>query len=120
MSDFRPIALCYVLMRILLKVMTNRLKSCLQSIISANQSAFIERRLLKDNAMLSFELNHYIHRKTQGKTGVDGFKIDVSKAYDRLEGNFVEKMLEKLGFHHEWINMIMIYYYGVIQLSEKW
>lgn len=36
MSDFRPIALCNVLMRILSKVMTNRLKPCLQSIISEN------------------------------------------------------------------------------------
>lgn len=58
--------------------------------------------------MVAFEINHYIRRKTQGKTGVAGLKIDVSKAYDRLEWNFIEKMLKKFGFHHEWINRIMV------------
>lgn len=107
MSDFRPISLCNVLMRILSKVMTNRLKPCLKSIISENQSAFIEGRLLTDNALIAFEVNHYIHRKTQGKKGVAGLKIDVSKAYDRLEWSFVEKMLRKFGFHMEWVRRIM-------------
>lgn len=85
MTDYRPIALCNVLMRILSKVITNRLKPCLKDIISINQSAFLEGRLLTDNAIIAFEINHYIHRRTQGKTGVAGLKIDISKAYDRLE-----------------------------------
>lgn len=85
MSDLRPISLCNVLMRILSKLMANRLKPCLNSVISVNQSAFIEGRLLTDNAMVAFKINHYIHRKTQGKCGIAGLKVDVSKAYDRLE-----------------------------------
>lgn len=85
MSDLRPISLCNVLMRILSKVMTNILKPCLKSIISESQSAFIEGRLLTDNALIAFEINHFIRRKTQGKSGVAGLKIDISKAYDRLE-----------------------------------
>lgn len=64
--------------------MTNRLMPCLKSIISESQSAFIEGRLLTDNALISFEINHFIRRKTQGKYGVAGLKIDISKAYDRL------------------------------------
>lgn len=86
-------------MRILSKVMANRLKPCLNSIISDKQSAFIEGRLLTDNAMIAFEVNHYIRRKTQGKKGVAGLKIDVSKAYDRLEWRF--------GFHLTWISRVM-------------
>lgn len=58
---------------------------------------------------MAFEINHYIRRKTQGKSGVAGLKIDVSKAYDRLEWSFVEKMLNKFGFHHEWIRRIMTF-----------
>lgn len=49
------------------------------------QSAFVEGRPLTDNTLIAFELNHYIRRKTQGVNGVVGLKIDVSKAYDRLE-----------------------------------
>lgn len=68
-SDLRPISLCNVLMRILSKVMANRLKPCLSSIISSQQSAFIEGRLLTDNALVAFEINHYIHRKIKGSVG---------------------------------------------------
>ncbi|XP_074377395.1 uncharacterized protein LOC141718924 [Apium graveolens] len=82
MSDFRPISLCNVLIRIL----------------SKNQSAFIEGRLLTDNALIAFEINHYIHQKTQGKTGVTGLKIDVSKAYDRaskMEADSMRSILNR-------------------------
>lgn len=107
MSDFLPISLCNVLMRILSKVMTNRLKPCLKSIVTESQSAFIIGRILTDNALVAFEINHFIHRKTQGNTGVAGLKVDVSKAYDRLEWSFVESMLHKFGFHTDWISRIM-------------
>lgn len=83
-ADLRPISLCNVLVRILSKVMSNRLKLCLNSIVSDKQSAFIEGRLLTDNAMLAFEINHYMKRHTQGKNGLAALKVDISKAYDRL------------------------------------
>lgn len=107
MTQLRPISLCNVLMRILSKVLTNRLKPCLHSIISDKQSAFVEGRLLTDNAIIAYEVNHYIRRKTQGKYGVAGLKIDVSKAFDRLEWGFIENMLVKFGFQPLWINRIM-------------
>lgn len=90
MSELRPISLCNVLFRILSKVLANRVKTCLPRLISANQSAFIEGRLLTDNALIAFEVNHYIKCRTHGRNGVAGLKIDISKAYDRLEWNFIE------------------------------
>lgn len=98
MGDLRPISLCNVLVRILSKVMANRLKKCLGSIVSDKQSAFLEGRLLTDNALIAFELNHYMKRKTQGREGVVGLKIDISKACDRLEWSFVRNMMLKFGF----------------------
>ncbi|WOH14642.1 hypothetical protein DCAR_0934162 [Daucus carota subsp. sativus] len=105
--DLRPISLCNVLVRTLSKVLANRLKRCLPTLISINQSAFVEGRLLSDNALVAFEINHYIRRKTQGKYGYPGLKIDISKAYDRLEWNFLEGMLGKYGFHQMWISRVM-------------
>lgn len=107
MTDLRPISLCNVLFRILSKVMANRLKPCLSSLISDKQSAFIEGRLLTDNALIAFELNHYIRRKTQGKNGVLGLKLDISKAYYRLEWKFLENMLCKFGFDTVWVERVM-------------
>ncbi|KAL8116071.1 hypothetical protein AgCh_022528 [Apium graveolens] len=97
MGDLRPISLCNVLVRILSKIMANRLKKILESIISDRQSAFIEGRLLTDNALIAFEINHYMQRKRQGRTGVAGLKLDISKAYDRLEWSFVRNMMAAKG-----------------------
>lgn len=109
MGDLRPISLCNVLVRILSKVMTNRLKACLNEIISENQSAFIEGRLLTDNALIAFEINHYMKRRTQGNKGLAGLKLDISKAYDRLEWAFIRNMMDKFGFHETWIHRIMTF-----------
>lgn len=107
MSDIRPIFLCNVLVSILSKVLANRLKSRLASIVSDKQSAFIEGRLLSNNAMIAYEINHFMRRKTQGHTGIAGLKIDTSKAYDRLEWGFIRNMMEKFGFNGIWIDRIM-------------
>lgn len=93
MTDLRLISLCNVLFRILSKVIANRLKVYLPALISDKQSVFVEGRLLTDNALIAFEVNHYIKRRTQGNNGVVGLKIDISKAYDRLEWSFIEHML---------------------------
>lgn len=71
MTDLGPISLCSMLVRIFSKVMSNRLKSNLKSIISdKQQSTFIEGRWLNDNAMIAFEVNHYMRRRTRGNNGV--------------------------------------------------
>lgn len=68
-------------------------------LISEQQSAIVEGRLLTDNALVAYEINHYIRRRTQGKNGIVGFKIDISKAYDRLEWSFLEGVMIKFGFN---------------------
>lgn len=100
-ADLRPISLCNVLMRILSKVLSNRLKPCLK------WSAVIEGRQIADNALLAFEVNHYMRRNNQGDKGVAGLKIDISKAYDRLEWDFIINMIEKFGFQKIWVDRLM-------------
>lgn len=64
MSDLRPISLCNVLFRVLPRVLANILKTYLPTLISANQNAFVEGRLLTDDALIAFEVNHYIKRRS--------------------------------------------------------
>lgn len=122
MQDLRPISPCNVLMRVLSKVMANRLKQCLNTIISDKQSAFVEGRLLTDSALIAYKMNHYIRRKTQGKNGCVGLKIDVSQAYDRLEWNFIENMMVRFGFNQRWIDRIMgcvkMVSYGFLKMGK--
>lgn len=107
MTDLHPISLCSVLVRVLSKILANRLKPCLKHLISDKQSAFVEGRLLNDNALIAFEINHYMRRLSQGSNGIARFKIDISKAYDRLEWDYIQNMMIKFGFSELWIARIL-------------
>ncbi|WOG87677.1 hypothetical protein DCAR_0206908 [Daucus carota subsp. sativus] len=107
MVDLRPISLCNVRYKIASKVLANRLKKVIDEIISEEQSAFIPGRIISDNIMISFEIIHYMKRKTQGKEGWMALKLDMSKAYDRVEWSYIRAMLGKLGFNSSVINLFM-------------
>nr|XP_027060751.1 uncharacterized protein LOC113687311 [Coffea arabica] len=93
--------------KIIAKILANRLKSVLHCCICKNQSAFIPGRQILDNIMLSHEYLHYLKNKKQGKEGFMAVKLDMSKAYDRVEWSFLDAMMAKLGFHYKWRNWIM-------------
>jgi len=42
-----------------------------------------------------------------GKVGHLALKLDISKAYDRLEWVFLKKVMERMGFHSRWVGWIM-------------
>jgi len=107
LKDLRPISLCNVLYKVASKVLAARLKLILPEIISQNQSAFVPRRLITDNVMVAYELTHFLQNKRSGSECFAALKLDMSKAYDRVEWHFLRGMMERLGFDERWINLIM-------------
>ena len=107
MSEFRPISLCNVLYKIYSKVLANRLKKFLPSLISEHQSAFAKERLISDNIMVAFETLHHMKNHNSGKHGFMAIKLDMSKAYDRVEWVYLERLMEKMGFCARWIALMM-------------
>ena len=93
--------------RISSKVIANRLKKILPSIISDTQSAFVHGRLITDNVLVAFESMHHIHHKKGGKKGEMTLKLDMSKAYDKVKWVCLEKIMTKLGFAEKWKNLKM-------------
>lgn len=106
MTDLRPISLCNVIYKIAAKVLANRLKPLLNSLISKAQSAFVPNRLISDNIMLAFKAQHFFKRKTQGKNGFSALKLDLSKAFDRVEWSYLRSIMLKMGFCEAWVSLI--------------
>lgn len=108
MTELRPIALCNVLYKILAKVLENRLKVILPGVITENQSAFVPGRNIADNVLVAFEILHFMKRKNRGQEGEVALKLDISKAYNRVNWNFLKNTMKMLGFNETWINWMML------------
>ncbi|XP_074305989.1 uncharacterized protein LOC141641217 [Silene latifolia] len=104
--DFRPISLCNVVYKLVSKVLANRLKLFLGDIISENQSAFTPGRLISDNILIAFEVFHHM-KNNRNSEGYMAIKLDMAKAYDRVEWSFLHGVMRTMGFAGTWIRRVM-------------
>lgn len=106
-KDYRPISLCNMAMKIITKVVANRIKHTLPDVIDMEQSAFVQGRLITDNAPIAMECFHWIKKKKKGKKWVIALNLDMSKAYERIEWSFMEKTLTAMGYPSKMVEIIM-------------
>ncbi|GJX60854.1 reverse transcriptase domain-containing protein [Tanacetum coccineum] len=98
-NDYRPISCCNVLLKCISKIIANRIKGNLNDLISINQSAFISRRRISDNILLTQELIRNYHRRRCLPRCA--FKVDIQKAYDTVDWAFLKSILiGKRGLRH--------------------
>lgn len=106
-AQFRPISLCNVIYKIISKLLAVRVKRVLSDVISPVQSSFLPGHLITDNILVAYESVHTIKNKRSGVVGACVVKLDMHKAYDRVEWIFLESIIRKLGFDERWISLMM-------------
>lgn len=117
-SQFRPICLSNVLIKVISKVLANRVKRVIGDLAGKWQSSFIPNRQATDNIVIAQEVVHSMRRGTGRKRGMV-VKIDLEKAYDRIDWTFLESVLRTVGFEEGIVSIIL----GCLrntQLSVLW
>ncbi|XP_074363689.1 uncharacterized protein LOC141704347, partial [Apium graveolens] len=106
MQEFRPISLCTVMYKCISKIIASRLKRVLPGIINDAQSAFIPGRSISDNILLAQELFRGYDRETGASRCA--LKIDLHKAFDTINWDFIVAVLHKINLPVEMISWIRV------------
>ena len=105
-GNYRPISFCNTVYKIFTKLIVNRIRPLLDMIISRSQTTFVPGRRGTDNAIIVQELVHTIS-KAKGKEGYLAIKIDLEKAYDKLEWGSIRDRLISANFPSKLVEVIM-------------
>ncbi|KAH1084030.1 hypothetical protein J1N35_023791 [Gossypium stocksii] len=89
LTQFRPISLCNVVFKIVAKTLVKMMSSILGHCIDDAQGAFIPGRLISDNVLVTYEVLHCLKMRKTGKNRNFALKLDMSKAYYRVEWDFL-------------------------------
>jgi len=103
-NDFRPISLCNCLYKIISKIIANCIKPILSTHISPEQFAFLHHRHIQEAIGTAQEALHSIkHKNLKGIS----LKIDLAKAFDKVNWLYLKMILTHLGFPPVFITWIM-------------
>ncbi|XP_071718419.1 uncharacterized protein [Rutidosis leptorrhynchoides] len=89
--------------KVITKFLANRLSSCIDKVISKEQSAFIKGRQILNGPMVVSELITWCNLKNKR---IISFKVNFEKAYDSVSWEFLDNMFVILGFGLRWCNWI--------------
>ncbi|MFS8007526.1 putative RNA-directed DNA polymerase [Helianthus anomalus] len=107
LNEYRPISLVGAINKVLSKVLANRLKKVLPSVISESQSAFLKGKFILDGPLIINEVINWF-KKCKRKAFL--LKLDFEKAYDNVNWGFLRDAMLQMGFPCvwcEWVHAIL-------------
>jgi hypothetical protein len=99
LNDFRPISLVGSLYKILAKVLANRLRLVIGSVVSESQTAFVRDRQILDGVLIA---NEAVDEARRSKKELMLFKVDFEKAYDFVDWGYLDGVMGKMSFPVMW------------------
>ena len=118
LDDYRPITLLNTELKILARVLANRLQLVMSDLIGPEQSYAVKGRSIQDNLHLVRQILEGIEDDTEAAL----INLDQSKAFDRVDHRFLAAVLETAGFEPEfrkWISMLYCNPQAVVQVNGK-
>ena len=118
LDNYRPITLLNTELKVLARVLANRLQIIVSDLIGSKQTFTVKRRLIQDNLHLICEVLEGIEDRTEAAL----ISLDQSKAFDRVDHRFLATVFETAGFQpefHRWISMRYHNPQGVVQVNGR-
>ena len=91
-THFRPIGLYNVTYKLVTKILALRMKEVMPKLIGQNQSSLVPGRQISNNILIAQEVIHSMRSK-KGRIGYMAIKLDLEKAYDKLNQQFIRETL---------------------------
>ena len=100
-NDYRPITLLNCCLKVITKILANRLQKVILKIVHRNQYGFLNGRTIQGCLAWAYE---YIYQCQQSKQEIMLLKLDFAKAFDTIEQEAMIDIMKSMGFNEKWIS----------------
>lgn len=105
-KNYRPMNLCNLVYKVISKIIVASIRPYLSNLVSLVQTSFVPSRRGIDNVFIAQELFYALDNK-KGRADFMAIKLDLEKAYDRLEWSFIHRVLQAFQFPLKILKIIM-------------